>query len=348
MQPQTYKRVLDCHPSETVCVSLDGEVDYSNSSAERLFGLDGPGANFGRMFQEPAERVLEVIHRCAGSSSWQPITMTLAQGRHAGLRLMLRCRGIRDVETGEVVALIVSDENRLVLFEEHRRLIAQLNGELAEQQRTRQRLDDALANETRLHGELIHRVKNNLSLLGALIRARASATDDANVRAALDDIQSRVLSIGLVHELLDRNNEIDVVDCSELLERLCDQMETSICPPGVTIRRTLTPLPLHVSEATPLALLVNELVTNSLKHAFKGRETGTVDIALKRNGVDKIEVHVADDGAGFEAAEHGHGGRIVEALAQQLGGELSVRSDGGTAWQLIFAPSDVADRAESH
>ena len=101
------------------------------------------------------------------------------------------------------------------------------------------------------------------------------------------------------------------------------------------------PFRLHVSEATPMALLVNELVTNSLKHAFRGRAGGRVDIAFKRNGVDKIEVHVADDGAGYQDAQTGHGSRIVEALTQQLHGELSVKSDQGTSWQLIFKPMSI-------
>ncbi len=202
-------------------------------------------------------------------------------------------------------------------------------------------LDQTFCNETRLHQELIHRVKNNLSLLGSLIRLRASAAADDDVRAALDEIQARVMSIGLVHELLDHNKQIDIVDAKDLLEKLCKQMEASICPPGVTISRDLMPFKLHVAEATPMAHLVNELVTNSLKHAFRDRTGGRVDISFRRNGVDKIEVHVAVDGAGYQDSKSGHGSHIINALAAQLQGELSVRSEMGTSWLLIFKPMEV-------
>lgn len=345
MEPNVLAQFLNAHPCESLCMEMDGTVSFANDSARDLLAQHGGtiGANFFELFAESPEAIREKIARCAGSSIWQPIAVTLAVGSLNGLKIALRCRGLRLTDNATLMALVTMDEGRKAKFEEHRRLISRLNGELAEQREIRLRLDAALENETRLHQELIHRVKNNLMLLTSLIRARGAATTEDAVKAALSDIQARVLSIGLVHELLDHNKQIDVVDADELLEKLSQQMETSICPPGVTIRRDLTPFKLHVSEATPLALLVNELVTNSLKHAFTGREKGQVDIALRRNGVDKIEVHVADDGAGYEAAEEGHGSRIVEALADQLKGELSVKSDVGTSWQLIFAPADMGN-----
>ncbi len=342
--------VLDQHPTATICVALDGNVTYANRNAVRLLGQTDTlvGANIFNMFHEPEEKVAEIIHAAAASSIWQPLELTMSSGSHEGVRLALRCRGMRDPESGVITAVLTSDENRKPTFEEHRKLIRKLNAELREQHFIRKKLDAALENETRLHQELIHRVKNNLSLLSSLIRVRAAAAENEEVKSALEDVQARVMSIGLVHELLDQNKQIDVVDSEQLLERLCVQMESSVCPPGVTIKRNFTPYKLHVSEATPLALLINELVTNSLKHAFSDRATGEVDIALKRNGVDKIEVHVADNGAGFLNATGGHGSRIVEALAQQLNAEMSVTSDQGTSWQLIFAPTGLNASAPHH
>lgn len=343
MDTGTLAIFLDAHPNESLCLDLDGTVRFANRSANSMLVQSGSsvGSNFFDLFEESADSLREKILSCAGSNAWQPISVTLSSGSYDGMRVALRCRGLRVAESGKLLALVTADESRKPLFHQHRDLIRRLNAELAEQRDMRIKLDAALENETRLHQELIHRVKNNLMLLTSLIRARGAGTDDPAVKSALSDIQARVQSIGLVHQLLDQKKQIDVVDAEDLLEQLSQQMETSICPPGVTIRRELTPYKLHVSDATPLALLVNELVTNALKHAFEGRDKGQVEIALRRNGVDKIEVHVADDGAGYEAAEGGHGSRIVEALASQLQGELSVKSDTGTSWQLIFAPSEV-------
>ena len=341
MELEALTKLLDLHPSGTLNVGLDGAISYANRSAANLLGSDE--GDFYTSFSETADDVAAIVRRCAGSSAWQPIVLTLHGGEHDGMRIDLLCRGVRDPESGTISAVLVVDHGRRRNFEEHRELIRKLNAELAEQRKMRVRLDDALENETRLHRELIHRVKNNLSLLQSLIRFRAASSDDPSVEAALQDIQARVMSIALVHDLLDRKQQIDVLDARDLIETLCDQMESSICPPGVTIRRDLTSYHLHVSEATPLCLLINELVTNSLKHAFRDGETGTVEVALRRNGVDKIEVHVVDDGTGFDVniGSSGTGSRIVRALSQQLRGELTVETKKGTAWQLIFAPSET-------
>lgn len=345
MDSQICATLLDQHPVETLCIALDGEVKFANRSARTLLdAAEGaaPG-NFFELVDETDSALGERVRRCAGSSAWQPISVSVRAGANRGLRVAMRCRGAMDAATGELTALLVGDPLRPAAFEEHRRLIRQLNAELAEQARIRAQLDEALANQARLNTELVHRVKNNLALLTSLIRSKKAASDNDEVRNALDEIQARLMSVALVHDVLDRNRDVDVIDARELLEMLCDQMENSICPPGVTIKRDLTSYRLHVTEATPLALLVNELVTNSIKHAFRDRAEGQVDVALRRNGVDKIEVHVADNGAGFEGDGNGDGdgtgSRIVRALAEQLHGDLSVTSGNGTSWQLIFKPS---------
>ena len=326
-------------------MKLDGSVLFANRAARDLLGLPEDDAALYDHFEEDATEVAAKIRRGAGSDLWQPIKLTVGRGPHKGVRIDLRCRGMPDRESGELHAVLITDDARRHVFAEHRRLIARLNAELAEQRKMRLRLDASLLNETKLHQELIHRVKNNLSLLASLIRIRSSGAKEPPVKTALDEILARVMSIGLVHELLDREKQIDVVDAAVLLESLCAQMESSICPPGVTISREIEPYKRHVSDATPLALLVNELVTNALKHAFVGTEGGVVDIRLKRNGVDKIEVHVRDNGAGFADAGKGHGTRIVQGLAATLDGELSVSSQDGTSWQLVFAPSQTATLA---
>jgi two-component sensor histidine kinase len=349
--------LLDNHPAEALSVAMDGSVLYANRRARALLGsadvfeIQLDDINFYTLWAEPSEKVRDMLARCAGSSAWQPFSLEVEDGAHAGLRVALRARGVRKYADASVRALIVSDDGRIEPFREHRRLIRRLNGELADLRRMEDRLKRTLANEEKLHAELVHRVKNNLSVLSALVRTRAAATDDPAVKEALNEIGTRIGAVAIVHDILDRKKQIDIVDAEELVDTLCGQLEASICPPGVTIGRELVSYPLHIEDATPLCLLINELITNSLKHAFKGNNRGRVDVALRRNGVDKIEIHVADDGDGFDeqGVNGGSGSRIVRALAMQLRGELTIRSDHGTSWQLIFPPlSHEQDTSEGH
>lgn len=333
---------LEVHPAESMIVELDGTVVLANASARRALDIDA-GSDFFASWSEDAAEVRQVLCRCAGSDGWMPFTLTHASGENSGMPFALRGRGFRGTGDSQPVALLVHDQSRPGPFREQRRLVARLNFELARLRKMEAGLKRALANEEKLHAELIHRVKNNLAILAALVQTRAMATDSEEVRQALEEVGSRIGAIALVHDILDQKEEIDVVRGDELVERLCAVLEDSICPPNISIRRELASYPLHVEDAAPLCLLINELVTNSLKHAFDGDAAGEVRIALRRNGIDKIEVNVSDDGRGFDAENEngGSGRKIVNALAKQLRGDLTVHSSRGTSWQFIFPPIDI-------
>lgn len=344
--------ILNGHPTETLKVALNGSVLYANDRAVRLLNDDEIALeqrNFFDMWEEPSETVRRMIQNCAGSSQWLPMTLRIRSGDHAGARVAMLGRGFRANAAASVEALIVTDAGRGETFEEHRRLVRRLNKELAKHRNLELRLQETLDREQSLHQELIHRVKNNLALLSALIRTRADATDSAEAKEALNDIMSRTIAIGLVHEILDRTDATMHVDAKRMIEELCNQLDASICPKGVVIERDLASHMLRVSDATPLCLLVNELVTNALKHAFAGRDKGKVEVSLRRNGVDKLEVSVADNGGGLEddKLERGSGARIIKALATQLRGELSMKSDAGVSWRLEFPPEESDNRNDA-
>lgn len=341
------RTLLDTHPAATCCVARDGRLIYANRAAVTLFDLnpDDPDISVA----DTLGISIGTLEEISGSTQWQTFGAQIARGPHKGVRMALQGRGLREAD-GTLFCMIVPDEMQIRQFREHTRLVARLNAELKEQQKLRDALDVALANEKHLHAELIHRVKNNLAILAALIGSKAAAADDPAVMEALEDLQLRTRAIALAHDLLDRRRQIDIIDAEELLDELCDLMESALCPPGVHIKRELIPFRLHISDATPLCLVVNELVTNSLKHAFKERDGGIVTVALKRNGVDKLEVSIADDGPGIvllEAARRTtHGASVVEALTEQLGGELHVNQGEGTArWTLVFPPRSLETAA---
>lgn len=343
MDGETCRQLLTQHPNGTLHVDLDGSIRFANKAAIALLKFeefDSDTCNFFDIWLEQKAGVREDFVRCAGSSAWLPITLTLARGPHAGIQVAMLARGMKLDENAPPSLVVVSHEGRREAFREHKKLVSELNHELSKQYRLRRQLEKALSSEKTLRVELVHRVKNNLSVLSTLVSTREDAVSSEEAKTALKELSNRIIAIALVHEILDRKREIHLVDAHELIEELCTKLETSLCPPGVVIERDLTPYPLHVGDATPLCLLINELVTNSLKHAFAGRKDGKVEVSLKRNGVDKLEVHVADNGRGCDKGDlvNGSGSMIVKALAEKLNGEISLHSDAGTTWQLIFPP----------
>ena len=343
-------RVLDLLDREVLVIDLSGAIVYANAAARRLVDPpedeEGEAGTFQALWTEREGEVRDLLRRLAGMSAWQPFTLTRKAGSHAGLRLHMRGRAfLPEGNAREAPQLIVtSDAFRERSFEDHRRLIRHLNVRISEGSRAESLLAGLLENEKRLRLELVHRVKNNLSMLMVLLRMNEQHATSPEVIAQIEEMERRVLSISAVHDLLDMHDTMDFVRADDLIERICVQLERAVTPGAVTIKRSLVPVRLHISDATPLALIVNELVTNAVKHAFPDGGGGTITISLKKNGVEKLEAVVEDDGVGVELpvgeAVRGKGSAILRALAEQLQGEVVRTAEAGTRWQIVFAPRE--------
>ncbi len=217
---------------------------------------------------------------------------------------------------------------------------AQSSRQEAEESRRRSEDAEKLASEReRLMQELNHRVKNNLALVEAMIgmqMRRQSAIDGAELRA-------RVHAISEVHDLLYRAGGDSQVDLVNLIEQI--SQSPAIIPDERSIAVAFLhagPVRLKADRATPLALIVTELLTNSVKHAFADRNDGKIDICLERSGGD-IALSVRDNGVGFqETTERSSGLAMVRAFTQQIGGAFEIlRQEGqGAHFVIRFAEDD--------
>ena len=331
------QRIVEHLAHEVVLLGGDGSVLFGNEAARNAFGKDLDGGNFAELVIDTPNKPKRKLALAMRSNQWMPINLTIAKGAMKGVELHMRGRGFRG-DDGKPELLLIGDRRRDEGFQQLRALIRNLNQELAKRQEANSVLERALDAESRLHRELIHRVKNNLALLNALISFRRRATNNDEVQEALNDLEMRVHAIRAVHDLLDQAGEIDRVQAGELIRALCHQLRQSVLPEHIDLRNELLDVSLSVDAATPLSLLVNELITNAAKHAFPDGQNGTVTVELKKNGVDKLEVSIADDGRGMaEGDREGSGSRIVTALAAQINGSLERKSSpGGTTWTFIF------------
>lgn len=227
-----------------------------------------------------------------------------------------------------------------------------LEAELARGMEREERLAASVSEKEVLLREVHHRVKNNLQVIISLINLQYGGGDAD--RAFLRELRNRVLGMALVHESLYSGDHMERVRMADYLERLVAEVVLSYSKPGfVVVPRIAAPgIFLAMDQALPVGLIVTELVSNSMKHAFIASRRGTVEVAL-RAGDGRRELIVADDGCGSppvppgqdesratEAASPrggpGLGLSLVAALAEQLRGTLSVTTGAGRRTRLVF------------
>ncbi|MBX9698694.1 MAG: ATP-binding protein [Acetobacteraceae bacterium] len=217
------------------------------------------------------------------------------------------------------------------LDETQRLALETLAGEVMAQLELRLALRErqaALEAQALLLKEIHHRVRNSLQLVGSVVNLQLRSVDDAAARAALEDTSRRIRSIAALHGRLHQSDRLDAVELDRFLEELVDELRAG-APPGAALTLTTAARPLvPVGAAVTVALLLNELVANALKHAYPNGAGGPVEVTLMPAADGRLTLAVRDHGRGLppgmaEPARPGSlGARLIAALAAQLRGTL--------------------------
>lgn len=188
--------------------------------------------------------------------------------------------------------------------------------------------------------ELVHRVGNNFAIVSALIQTKAVGVNDPEARCTLDEAADQVAIMARVHRRLQSEQSTATLDSELFVTELCSDLQMSLARGRpITIKCNVESFPLTMSQSIPLGLIVNELATNALKHAFPGGRTGTVRVSLSMASNDHLRLCVEDDGVGRSpgSKQGSVGEHLVDALACQLGGKLVSNASGpGMTSQMIF------------
>ena len=200
-------------------------------------------------------------------------------------------------------------------------------GLLADLQARTRELEQALEQKTALLHEVDHRVKNNLQLISSLLLLQSRRIEDPGARMALGGMLERVSAIATVHRRLFHSDDIERFDVAEFVRDLAGDVAASASREGIEIRLDLEPVAVPASHAAPMALVVNELLGNAVKHAFPGERTGAILISIHRRD-GHFDIAVADNGVGMANGPghgaSGFGGTIVQLLCQQLRAKMHV------------------------
>jgi PAS domain S-box-containing protein len=205
---------------------------------------------------------------------------------------------------------------------------------------TEQRLRQSLQEKEILLKEVHHRVKNNLQVVASMLALQAEQVAE-QARMPLEDCRQRVISMALVHEKLYGAKDLQRIDLGELAREIATMLISECVGPAIRTEFNVEPIAIDIERAVPASLIINELMTNSLKHAFKGRSAGLLRVSVRRCGVDDVSMEVADDGVGGVREDSFRAGRtlgmtIVRNLVKQLDARLAVGGGPGTSISISF------------
>lgn len=223
--------------------------------------------------------------------------------------------------------------------------------DITERRRVDSALRDSLREKEALLKETHHRVKNNLALISSLMRLEAGRSAEAQTKATLNEMQARIRSVALLNETLYRTGSYATVKLADYLKQIATHVFRSQNADAEAVRLVLDlePVEVETAQAIPCGLIINELLTNSLKHAFNAGGQGEVRVSLRAAAGGEARLSVSDTGAGLPGdfasrGEDSLGLQLVSDLAKQLMGDLEVGP--GATFTVTFVPRRRADTTE--
>jgi len=331
------------HTGNVACNIDSGQIFVMSEEACRIYEIDlsmSPTVNdiFARVHPDDLH-IVETHCRGVGVTEGQTDEfqhrIVMPDGRVKTLRVV--SRAVR-ASTGELqfngTVMDVSD---------YERSQAALQASLEDSRRMDERLRASLREKEALLKEVHHRVKNNLQLISSLLSLQAAQTTNADVAELFLESRNRVRSMALVHENLYRAGDFSKIAMSEHIETLCAHLVRAygMRSQRVDLVTAVDNVELELEVAMSVGLIVNELVSNALKHAFPDGRSGRVTVELKGLTGTRHELMVRDDGIGLDPALVSAEGdtlglQLVYDLAKKLDGAVRIDREGGTRFSVTF------------
>jgi PAS domain S-box-containing protein len=217
--------------------------------------------------------------------------------------------------------------------------------DITERKRSEEQTVKSLREKDVMLKEIHHRVKNNMQVIYSLLNLQAKNVADRSVRALFEEARNRVNSMALIHERMYRSADLAHIDFKDYLQSLVYGIADSYDRRDVTLSVDMEPLALNVNVGIPCGLIVNELVSNCLKHAFPGGRTGKIRLGIRKNSEGSNVLFVADNGIGFPADVDFRntttfGLQLFTVLAGQIHGTIERSNGEGTTFSVTFPGED--------
>ncbi|NQY29307.1 MAG: tetratricopeptide repeat protein [Flavobacteriaceae bacterium] len=188
--------------------------------------------------------------------------------------------------------------------------------------------------------EIHHRIKNNLQVVNSLLRMQASKTKDKDIKIAFKETQSRVVSMAKLHEKMYQSGDFKNLNAKEYISHLVeDIVKNYTVDKKVSLKLDIEEVFFDSKIMMPLSLIINEVITNSLKYAFNNEENPIITVTLKQLSTIKNELHIADNGTGYdrEKESKGLGAKLINSFTQQISGTIHHNTINGTSVTITFS-----------
>jgi two-component sensor histidine kinase len=339
MNSRPFSVSADDFPEAMLLVSPDGEVLAINQAAREDLGLGAgcPASRLCDLVTDAPEKVMVFVRLCSSTREALPGALSF---RTPDGTLECRCNG-RRLGDGTVYLRCRPKEASNQAFTVLNEKIAELAREIAIRTRTEGQLQELLKSREILIQELHHRIGNSIQVAISLARLQMREAPVGPTREQFLKYSHRLKAIGLVYRTLYRDQDFTQLDISTFVSDLCTELTRTYRGAGISFSIRTDATLLSLDQAVPFALIVNELVTNALVHAFEPEEQGGIQVSLHHLPAGRIELTVADDGIGIapellKPENGGTGLSLVRALARQLGASLEVDHSPGTTFRIAF------------
>jgi len=325
---ERYRHLVEASNTDIFALNSDGVFLFLNSTAAGRIGgqaKDFTGRTIWDVFpSEIADRHMTGVREIISSGRGKlKETETVLQNQHRWYRI--NGQPLRD-DKGHVYAAMF------------------IGTDITESRLAGDQIRTALREKEVLLKEIHHRVKNNLQIISSLMSLQAQGVENEQVRSLFTEAQSRVRTISLVHESLYRYENLSKIDMGAYFESLAKEIKYLFHPSSEQIDITVhaRDIRIMIEEAIPCGLIVNELLVNSLKHAFLPGEKGRIVIRVERNIDQQFVMTVSDNGAGLPetvdpSTTHTLGlSLVVELVEDQLEGSWRIDRNKGLSWTICW------------
>lgn len=320
------RALIESSPMAIYAIDTNGVVkDFWNKAAEEMLGWTQEEA-MGQFMPHVAKGWEEDFKNLMSKSLKKGTIKNreIIRYRKDGSPIHLR------LNVGRIVGDGVEDQQMLAILED-----------ITKEKEYQEQLENSVKEKEVLLSEVHHRVKNNLAIIAGLIELQKEGLDDEKLLIILMETQNRIYSISGVHELLYNTESFTEITFEEyavkLIKRIRGMYDSE--RKNITIEHDFASRNLNINQAIPLGLLLNELISNSFKHAFKGRKTGKIFISLAEKD-EAIEVVYKDDGSGFDKDKFDQsttlGATLIKTLIAQLEADHSLETDQGFIFKFQF------------
>lgn len=321
---ELFEQLFSSSPLGIALLDRESSIIQVNHSFESLFGYKNnqiKGENLDELIV-PASDLEDARHL---SGRTETFTLTKKRKTSSGDLIDVFIYGVPVLIDGEPIAMFG------------------IYMDITDRIKAEERIKESLEEKKVLLAEIHHRVKNNLAVITGLLELQYHNMKSDEAKDALRDSQLRVNSMGLIHEKLYQNESLSDIDFGEYINELVEVIVSSHkkADKDVTIKMDAVPIQLPIKKAIPCGLVINEIVTNSLKYAFPGDYVNpTIHILFKRLKGRAI-IEISDNGVGlpvpFEELETDSlGTLLIKTLTSQLEADLSVQVSDGTKYIFSF------------